>query len=249
MRATSVGSMTNVIGLIQARMGSSRVPGKAMIELAGRPLLWHMIDRLRRVRQVGPMVLATTTDPRNEPIVALARTEGLSVFQHEGEDDLAGRVANAIAPLEGDLVLKVGGDCPLIDPSVLQGLVETALAADSPDFVSNRVVWSFPLGLSADVVSRQSIDWCHANLTEPEDRELFAVYIRDHPEQFNVIPFTNETNLTHHGWTVDEPEDVIFMREIFDNLYVAGDVFGMHDVLNYLRTKSAAADPENGVAE
>lgn len=226
--------MTKVIGLIQARMGSSRVPGKAMLDLAGKPLLWHMIDRLRRVRQVGPMVLATTTDPQNRPMLDLARAEGLLVYQHEGEDDIAGRVHGAIRDLEGNLVLKVGGDCPLIDPTVLAGMVELAQKTGGADFVSNRVEWSFPLGLSADVVSRHAIEWSHTNLTDPEDRELFAIYVRDHPDKFCVVPYTNETDLSHHGWTVDELEDVIFMREIFDNLYRNGEVFGMQAVLEYL---------------
>lgn len=230
--------MNAVIGLIQARMGSSRVPGKAMLDLAGRPLIWHMFDRLRRVPQVGPMVLATTTDPRNEPMAELARAEGLAVYRHEGEDDIAGRVHGAICNLEGALVLKVGGDCPLIDPEVLAGMVELAQRTEGADFVSNRIDWSFPLGLSADVVSRRAIDWSHTNLTDPGDRELFAVYVRDHPEMFRVVPYTNETDLSHHGWTVDEPEDVIFMRDIFDNLYRPGEVFGMQAVLDYLDADS-----------
>jgi spore coat polysaccharide biosynthesis protein SpsF len=229
--------MTSVIGLVQARMGSSRVPGKAMIDLAGKPLLWHMIDRLRRVPQIGSMVLATTTDPRNAPIVTLARSEGLSVYQHEGEDDLAGRVYGAIRDLEGDLVLKVGGDCPLIDPKVLKGMVDLALNTPGADFVSNRVEWSFPLGLSADVVSRHAIEWSHKNLTKAEDRELFAVYVRDHPEMFRVKAFTNNVDLSHHGWTVDEPEDVVFMTNIFDRLYRSDSVFDMNEVLDYLASK------------
>jgi spore coat polysaccharide biosynthesis protein SpsF len=232
--------MTPVIGLIQARMGSSRIPGKAMIDLAGKPLLWHMMDRLRRVPQVGPMVLATTTDSRNEPMVEFARSEGLSVYQHEGEDDLAGRVHGAIRDLDGDLVLKVGGDCPLIDPAVLEEMVDLALRTKNADFVSNRVEWSFPLGLSADVVSRRAIEWCHTHLTDAEDRELFAVYVRDHPDMFCVRAFTNATNLSHHGWTVDEPEDVLFMRDIFDRLFRPDGVFGMNDVLDYLASKTGS---------
>lgn len=226
--------MTPVIGLIQARMGSSRVPGKAMIEFAGKPLLWHMLDRLRRVPQIGPIVLATSTDPRNEPIVEFACSEGISVHQHEGEDDLAGRVFGAIQPFEADLVLKVGGDCPLIDPAVLTAMVDLALNTEDVDFVSNRIDWSFPLGLSADVISRRAIEWSDANLTNASDRELFAVYVRDHPDMFRVEAYTNPVDLSHHGWTVDEPEDVVFMRDIFDNLYCPGEVFGMQAVLSYL---------------
>ena len=219
-------------------MGSSRVPGKAMIHLAGKPLIWHMIDRMRRVAGVGPLVLATTGDVRNEPLIEYCKSQGLDIFQHPDEDDLAGRIAGAIQEVEGDIILKTGGDCPLIDPTVLQVIVDTAHQARNADFVSNRIQWSYPLGLSADVVSRSSIEWCDQNLTEPEDRELFALYIRDHPDRFNVIPIINDTDLSHHGWTVDEPEDVIFMRRIFDALYVEGRTFGMQDVLTFLESDS-----------
>ncbi len=224
-----------VIALIQARMGSSRVPGKAMLDLAGRPLLGHMIDRVRRVRHVGHVVLATTTDPRNDPMINFASEEGLSVFCHPMEDDLAGRVAGAIRDLPGDIVLKVGGDCPFIDPDVLQRMVDAALADHEADFVSNRVEWSFPLGLSADVLSRRAILWADANLIAPEDRELFAVYIRDHRDRFKVVPIVHHEKLNHLGWTVDEPEDVMFARDIFEKLHRPGHVFCMQDILDLLR--------------
>ncbi len=232
--------MSPVIGVLQARMGSSRVPGKALLELAGRPLIWHMIDRMRRVRGLGALILATTMDPLNEPLVDFCLSEGLSVYRHPEEDDLAGRVAEAIRGIDGDLVLKTGGDCPLIDPQVLQDMVDTAIAAGDADFVSNRVEWSYPLGLSADVLSRRAIEWCKANLEDPEDREFFALYIRDHPERFKVIPVVRDDDLSHHGWTVDEPDDVTFMRDIFENLYVDGEVFGLNETLAYLSGKDAS---------
>lgn len=234
--------MTRVIGIIQARMGSSRLPGKAMLPLAGRPLVWHIIDRMRRVRGVGPIVLATTTDPRNEMLARFAEAEGLEVYRHEVEDDLAGRIAGAVRGRAGELVLKTGGDCPLIDPDVLQRLVDAALAEPQADFVSNRVVWSYPLGLSADVISRRAIEWCDANLSSAQDRELFAVYVRDHPERFKVVPVVHDQDLSRHGWTVDEPEDLVFVREVFDALFAEGAVFGLQDVLGYLSRRPVPAD-------
>ena len=226
--------MTNVIGIIQARMGSSRVPGKAMLDLAGKPLIWHMINRMRRVEGLGALVLATTADPRNAPLVAFAEAEGLRIFQHPEEDDLAGRIAGAIRGLPGDFILKTGGDCPLVDPAVLQRMVDIARAEGDADFVSNRVQWSYPLGLSADVLSRRAIEWADANLTTPEDRELFAIYIRDHPDRFKVMALTHSEDLSNHGWTVDEPQDVVFMQEVFKALYREGESFGMQAVLDYL---------------
>lgn len=239
--------MSDFIGVIQARMGSSRVPGKAMLDLAGQPLIWHMIDRMRRVKGVGPIVLATTTDPRNEPMIALAQSEGLRVFRHDDENDLAGRVAGAIRGVPGEFVLKTGGDCPLIDPAVLQRMVDTARAEGDADFVSNRVKWSYPLGLSADVMSRKAIEWCDAHLKKDEERELFAVYVRDHPAQFKVVGIVNDVNLSHYGWTVDEPSDVVFMQQLFDDLYVPGKCFGLNEVLSYLSAKNEPVRADGNV--
>lgn len=233
--------MTKIIGVLQARMGSSRVPGKAMVEFAGRPLIWHMIDRLRRVNGVGPIVLATTADPANEPLIQFCRAEGLVAFQYPEEDDLAGRISDAIKDLPGDIVLKVGGDCPLIDPAVLQKMVDAALADPAADFVSNRVQWSYPLGLSADVVSRRAVEWCDANLSAPEDRELFALYIRDHPDRFKVVPVVHDTDLTHHNWCVDTREDYDFVAKIFAALYKPGACFGLAEVLDFLDRKDDPA--------
>ena len=226
---------SSTIAVIQARMGSSRVPGKAMIDLAGRPLIGHIFDRVRRIRNIGPIVLATTTDPRNERMIKFARMEDILVYSHSIEDDLAGRIAGAIRNLKGDTVLKVGGDCPFVDPSVLQIMVNTAIADPSLDFVSNRIEWSYPLGLSADVLSRRSIEWADKNLIKPDDRELFAIYIRDNPTQFKVFPIVHHQNLSHLGWTVDEPADVEFARYIFGKLYQPGYVFGMHEMLDLLK--------------
>lgn len=228
-----------VIGLIQVRMGSSRVPGKALIDLAGKPLLWHMIDRMRRVKQIKQIVIATSTSPENFVLREFAATNGVSFYAHQGEDDLAGRVAGAVRDLQGDLILKTGGDCPLIDPCVLQKIVDIGIKEEGADFVSNRIKWSYPLGLSADLISKSAVEWADANLSTPEDREFFALRIRDHNKYFKVIPCVNDVDLSHHSWTVDEPDDIGFIQRIFSALYRDGAVFGMVDVLNYLEKNPA----------
>lgn len=220
-------------------MGSSRVPGKALLKLAGKPLLWHMVDRMRRVNGIGHIVLATSAEPQNEVLRDFAQQNDIGFFAHEGEDDLAGRIAGAIEHEEGDFVLKTGGDCPLIDPDVLQLMVDTAIQNSGADFVSNRIQWSYPLGLSADVLSRSAIVWANQNLTTAQEREFFALYIRDHPAQFKVIPVIHDANLSHHIWTVDEPEDIEFMQNIFNALYRKGEVFKLQEVLSFLQTGQA----------
>jgi len=189
---------------------------------------------MRRVEGVSDIVLATTADPRNGPLVEYCRSQGVDAFLHPVEDDLAGRIAGAIAGYDAETILKTGGDCPLIDPAVLQKMVDAALADPAADFVSNRVQWSYPLGLSADVVSRRSVEWCDANLSAPEDRELFALHIRDHPDRFKVVPVLHDTDLTHHNWCVDTREDYEFVAGIFSALYRPGECFGLAEVMDFL---------------
>jgi len=223
-----------IIGVIQARMGSSRVPGKALLNLAGKPLLWHVIDRMRRVKHIEKIILATSTSPENDVLREFAEENNIGFYAHPGEDDLAGRVSGAIKNLRGDFILKTGGDCPLIDPDVLQKIVDLGINNSNADFVSNRIEWSYPLGLSADLISRKAIEWADKNLFLAKDREFFALFIRDHTTQFNVIPCKNEVDLSHHTWAVDDLKDVGFMQSIFAALYREGEVFGMNDVLHYL---------------
>jgi len=225
--------MTRIVGVLQARMGSSRLPGKALRPLAGKPLVWHIIDRMRRTGVCEELVLATTTDPRNEPLIAFAKEEGLAVVCAEIEDDLAHRIALAVKATGADYILKTAGDCPLIDPEVMAGMVRRGVE-EAADFCSNRVRWSYPLGLSCDVVSARSVLWCEQNLTSKEDRELFALYIRDHGERFKVISHEHDTILSAHGWTVDTPADYEFVGNIFDGLYREGECFSLDDTLRFL---------------
>lgn len=215
-------------------MGSTRVPGKVMLPLAGRPVIWHIQDRLRRTRGVAEVVLATTRDPRNDAMAAYAEEIGLQVHRAEVEDDIAGRLAGAVRQTGAEAVLKVNGDCPLADPEVMGLLVDRFRAEAGMDYVSNKSVWSYPLGLSVEMISRRALEWCDENLAEPGDRELVADWIRRHPERFRVASVESARDLSHHHWAVDEPEDVRFMEEVFGALYRDGEAFGMAEVLDYL---------------
>jgi len=230
-----------IVGAIQARMGSSRLPGKALLPLAGKPLIWHMMDRLRRVPGLADLVLATTADARNDALVALATKEGFKVVREEKEDDLAARFVKVLALTGADAVLKTGADCPAIDPTVLAGMANRFRAEGDADFVSNRVRWTFPLGLSADVASAKAIRWCDENLTSAEDREFFAIRIRDNPARFKVISFENDVDLSHHSWLVDTPEDYAWIKPMFEDLYQDGRAFGMTEALRWLEKGTKVA--------
>lgn len=229
---------TRIFGLVQARMGSTRLPGKVILDLAGKPMIEHIFDRMRRVRGVAGIVLATTQDSRNDDLDRYARAAGIPVWREREEDDIAARLHHAAALVDADAVLKVNGDCPLIDCDVLAQLVDAYLGGDVM-YVSNKQTWTWPKGLSAEVIDAAALRWCHDNLTATVDREYVADWIKAHPSQFPARAVESGLSLGHLDWMVDTPEDMEWMRQVFADLYRPGGYFGLQDVLAYLKRTPA----------
>ncbi len=229
--------MQKIVGLVQARLRSSRLPGKVMLDLVGRPLIWHIFDRLRRVPELDGVVLATTIDRSNDAMVAFAAEHGVAVYRQAEEDDIAARLAGAAETAAADAILKVNGDCPLVDPEVMRQIVRRFKDTPGSDYASNKSAWTYPKGLSVEVISRRALLWCHENLTDPHDRELVADWIRGHRERFKVVSVEGDRNLGHHDWFVDTADDYAFVKDISDALYRDGLCFGMEDVLAHLEIR------------
>lgn len=223
--------MICIAGLIQARMGSSRLPGKVMLPIRSKPMIGHIIDRLQRVEGLAGIVVATTTDPRNDALVAYAQSREADVYREKIEDDIAARLLGAARLMRADAVLKINGDCPLADPAVLQKLTDVFRAVADADYVSNKIEWTYPEGLSAEVIATRALDWCALHLTDPGERELVANYVRDHRERFKTVSVTGSQDLSRHRWVVDTPEDFSFVSRIFDALSPQGSIFSMHEIL------------------
>ncbi len=231
-----------VVGLVQARMGSTRLPSKVLKPLAGRPLVGHIFDRLRATAGVDALVLATTTDARNDPLVAFAALEGVLAFRAVGEDDIAERLAGAMRLASADAILKVNGDCPLVDPAVLASLVGR-FRTGNVDYVSNKIRWTWPEGLSAEVIGRAPVEWCDANLRTAQDREFMANLIRDDRTRFRVASLEGPQDLTRYKWSVDTAEDLAEVEAIFDALWPSNPLFGLTEILAHIEHRAGATQP------
>ncbi len=223
-------------------MGSTRLPGKVLLPLAGQPLVGHIIDRLRATPGVASVVLSTSTDAQNDPLVAFADMKGVAVHRGCGEDDIAARLAGAARLTGADAILKVNGDCPLVDPAVMARLVDRFVAGGL-DYVSNKIIWSWPEGLSAELIARSALDWCDAALTAPEDRELVANWIRDRRDRFRVDSVEGDRDLTRYRLTVDTAQDYEEMSRIFSALWRRDRIFAIDSVIRFL---DQAANGSNG---
>jgi len=224
-----------VVVIVQARLGSMRLPGKTLAEIAGRPMLAHVVERASAIPRVAEVVLATTVSVRDEDIVTFARQESIPCVRGS-EEDVLDRFRQAPAERRADVVVRVTADCPLLDPEV-SGLVvaQYLTRRGQVDYVSNVHPPTYPDGLDTEVFSRQVLEiaWREARL--PSDREHVTSYIWRHPDRFRLGHVTHAEDLSAHRWTVDTPADLDFVRAVFEARAAAAAGVRMHDVLVLLR--------------
>jgi spore coat polysaccharide biosynthesis protein SpsF len=212
-------------------MTSSRLPGKVLLEAAGKPLLEHMVERLRRARTLDAIVIATTDEAASDPIVALAERLGVGCFRGS-EDDVLGRVLGAAQAHQADVIVETTGDCPLIDPAVLD-LVVGRFHAGGVDYCSNTLERTYPRGLDVQAFPTAVLAEVAGLTDEPADREHVSLYIYEHPERYRLRSVVSgRPELGDLRLTVDTPEDYALIRAIFEALHPRD--FGLQDVLDLL---------------
>ncbi len=170
---------------------------------------------------------------RADTLAEYAASLDVQVWREAVEDDIAARLCHAAQSVNAEAILKVNADSPLVDPAVLKHLLDV-FHREGPDYASNKIVWSYPKGLSAEVITSEALRWCHEHLAHPHEREYVADWIKSHGERFKVISIESGRQLGHHEWMVDTPEDYAMMVDLFDALYRPGECFGMEAVLAHL---------------
>jgi spore coat polysaccharide biosynthesis protein SpsF len=218
---------------IEARMTSSRLPGKVLLEAAGKPLLEHMIERLRQVRGLDAIVIATTEEASSDPIAELADRLDVGCFRGSEEDVLA-RVLGAAQADGAELIVEATGDCPLIDPRVIERVLDRFLEGDV-DYCSNTVERTYPRGMDVQVFPTAVLAEVAGLTDDPADREHVSLYIYEHPDRFRLRSVVSERPETADvRLTVDTPEDYALIREIFEVLYPRDPEFGLDAILALL---------------
>ena len=223
-----------IVAIIQARMSSTRLPGKVLADIAGRPMLWHVTDRARRARLVDLVVVATSCDSADKPIADFCREEAIECYRGS-PDDVLDRFYHAAERFGADVIVRITGDCPLIDPEVIDKVIETYSQGDY-DYVANSLRYTYPDGLDVEVISLGALERAWREAKELRQREHLTAYIR-FSGLFRIANVENDDDLSreNHRWVVDEPRDLDFVREVYARLWTNGaTTFGMQEVLDML---------------
>jgi spore coat polysaccharide biosynthesis protein SpsF len=197
-------------------MGSSRLPGKVLRSVAGRPLLAFVIERLRAARSVDSVAIATSTLPSDDAIAAWC--DGAGVRCERGDEaDVLARYHLAARATDADVIVRITGDCPLIDPAIVDRVVERFAAGDV-DYVSNVMTRTFPRGLDTEVFARAALDAAFTEARDPAEREHVTPFIWRRPQRFRLANVAHATDLSRHRWTVDTEEDFELIRRMLEAL-------------------------------
>ena len=224
-----------IVCIIQARFGSSRLPGKVLSHFKNKPMVTHTIERLKKCLNIDLIVLATTTTAQDKVLVRLAAAERVESFQGS-EDDVLDRFFQAAKKYQADIVVRCTGDCPVIDPSVTDHIIDEHLK-NGNDYTSNTVVRTFPRGLDTEVINFNTLERVAREAQKPFEREHVTPFIYQHPEQFSIgqvkaEPAQHQPDLR---LTVDTLEDYELMTKIFEQLYDQNPFFSIDDILNFLK--------------
>lgn len=218
--------------IVQARMTSTRLPGKVLLPLAGVPMLTRLVERLRRVQRADGIVVATTTNVADDTIAALCAQ--LVVPCHRGsEHDVLSRYADASRLHGADVVVRITSDCPLIDPALIDQVM-AAYAEGGSDYVSNMLPPTWPYGMAVEVFSAAALAQAHAEATQAAEREHVTPFLYWHPERYRLRNVASPVDLSQHRWTVDTPEDYELVSRLFEHLMPTHPHFTQADVLALL---------------
>jgi len=220
-----------ILCVLQARMSSSRLPGKVLKPILGRPMLSLQVERIKKSKRIDKLIVATSIDKSDDAIEEFCGDEGLSCFRGS-LDDVLDRYYQASIIESPDHVVRLTGDCPVLDPEILDEMIEYYLDSQF-DYVCNTQKPTFPDGLDAWIFSFDVLERSWKNAKLPSEREHVTAYIKNHPSDFKIGSFESDVDYSSHRWTVDEIEDYELVSKIYEYLYPKNKNFDMNHILQF----------------
>ncbi|MZQ85772.1 NTP transferase domain-containing protein [Paenibacillus sp. 5J-6] len=215
------------VAIIQARMGSTRLPGKVLKVLGDKTVLAQVVSRVECFQGVQDIIIATTSDAQDDPIMAEANRLGVHCFRGSEQDVLA-RYYEAAKGIQADNVVRITSDCPLIDPQTSSEIIQKF--TDSVcDYASNTLERTYPRGLDTEVFSFASLEVAHWEAVSNHDREHVTPYLYNNRKRFTCHSVVSYEGIEDYRWTLDTPEDWSLIKRIYDALYDPGSLFNWRD--------------------
>jgi spore coat polysaccharide biosynthesis protein SpsF len=243
------GKHTKVMAAVQARMGSSRLPKKAILLIAGRSTLEWIILRLKSCRQLDGIVLSTTAEAEDDVLERLTRKLGIPCFRGS-ETDLVQRLLGTATTFGADALVRITGDCPLVDPRLVDRMVdEFRRLGDCVDLLTNVYPPTYPDGLDIEILPTSVLERLEREVESPFYRECLTRHIMDNPNKFRIVNIPCKENLAGLRWTLDYPEDLEFISSVYLKLKNLNGLFGMEDILELLKQDPKLGDINKHVTQ
>lgn len=234
-----------IIVIVQARIGSTRLPGKVLMPLAGKSLISHVFDRLRPSSKVDRLVLATTTSPQDDILEQWAQDAGVDIYRGS-EHDVLDRYYQAAKIYSPKIVVRITADDPFKDFRMLDEML-TVMEAQHLDFISNNNPPSFPEGMDIEIMTFATLERAAHEAREPLEREHVTQYIYRNKDQFKILNFDNGKNdLSSLRWTIDTISDMKMAEQVYTHLYSQNPLFQHEDILQLLEKKPIIAEINSG---
>ncbi|SFM06592.1 spore coat polysaccharide biosynthesis protein SpsF [Gracilibacillus orientalis] len=222
-----------IVAIIQARMGSTRLPGKVLRKVVGKPLIKYQIDRIRESSYLDEIVIATTNNKKDDAIVDFCRHEKVRCVRGS-EKDVVSRYLRAAEETQADVIVRFTADCPLIDADTIDQVIKAFVTKKIADYVTNVQERTYPRGYDIEVFTMQTLEKISKIANRTSDREHVTTYIRDHPDQFHIYNVFHHTNYSSYRLTVDTLEDFQLIEKIIKSLEPKWRYFTLEDVITLL---------------
>lgn len=217
-------------------MGSQRLSGKVMLDIMGKPMIWHIFNRLKSCKQLSNVVVSTGEYSNNKQICDFALENKIPLYEGS-ETDLIDRLYKTALQFNADAIVRITADCPLVDPQIIDAMIlEYNSKNQQYDIVTNCKIPTYPHGLDAEIYSISTLEKMWNSIKQLEIREWFPFYVDKNPQLFRILYFKNKDDLSKLRWTVDYVEDYEFVKKVYEYLYKENSIFTMNDILNLLKT-------------
>ena len=226
-----------IVCIVQARVGSTRLPGKVLKKICEKTVLEHDINRLRQAKNIDEIVIATTTKKEDDAIVDEAKRLNVKYFRGS-EQDVLSRYYYAAKENKADVVVRITSDCPLIDSNISDEIIDFYFKnIEKYDYVSNTIDRTYPRGLDTEVLSFKVLERAFKEATLERDKEHVTPYIWDNPEKFRLAQYKNDVDYSYLRWTLDTKEDYLLIKTVYKELYKYKKNFGFNDVIELFDQK------------